>query len=105
YSAGDFFDRLRERRIAICNASSVFDDPCAQHVMAMLLALARGLPHAMFDQPKQIWDTAAHRRRSFLLDGQKVLLVGYGAIARRLAEMMTPYHFDILAFRRSVRGD
>ncbi|MGN6724803.1 MAG: D-2-hydroxyacid dehydrogenase [Tepidisphaeraceae bacterium] len=105
YDDPAFLDNLRKRGIAFCNASPVFDEPCAQHAMAMLMSLARGLPATWADQPAHRWDTPPHRRRCFLLDRQKVLLVGYGAIARRLAELLSPYRMDVLAFRRNVRGD
>lgn len=100
-----FLRALRERGTAFCNASSVYDEPCAQHVMAFLLGLARSLPQATLDQPTGQWNQAAIRRNSFLLRRQKVLLVGYGAIGQRLAELLSPYELQLLAFRRTVRGD
>lgn len=105
YDRPDFFEKVKAKGIALCNASSLYDEPCAQHAAAMLLALARALPDARDDQHHARWDWARLRRQSFLLDGQKTLLVGYGAIARRLVELLTPYHLEMIAFRRSVRGD
>ena len=100
-----FLKALRDRGTAFCNASSVYDEPCAQHVMAFLLSLARSLPQATLDQPTGQWNQAAIRRNSFLLRRQKTLLVGYGAIGQRLAELLKPYDLHLLAFRRTVRGD
>ena len=34
-----------------------------------------------------------------------MLLVGYGAIARRLSELCAPFAFDLIALRRQPRGD
>ncbi|HEY0008207.1 MAG TPA: NAD(P)-dependent oxidoreductase, partial [Tepidisphaeraceae bacterium] len=43
--------------------------------------------------------------KSLLLGGQRLLIIGYGSIARRLVELLAPFRFDVTAFRRSVRGD
>lgn len=101
----EILDKIRAKGIALCNASSVYDEPCAQHAAALLMALGRALPQIRDDQHTRKWNWAHHRGQSFLLGGQKTLIVGYGAIAKRLVELLTPYHLDILAFRRSVRGD
>ena len=47
-----FLKTLRDRGIAFCNASGVFDEPCAQHVTAFLLSLARSLPKGLFGRPQ-----------------------------------------------------
>lgn len=99
------FATMREKQIAFCNASALYDEPCAQHVVAMLLSMARAVPQASLDQPKAAWNYLQLRGESFLLGGQKTLIVGYGAIARRVVELLAPYRLDITAFRRSVRGD
>ena len=100
-----FLGQLRDRGIAICNASSVFNEPCAQHALALLMATARALPDAVTNEFAKKWDMRPIRRQCFLLGGQKTLLVGYGAIAKRLAELLSPFGMDLTAFRRTVRGD
>lgn len=90
----------------VCNSSSVFDEPCAQHLLAMMLALARQLPANFLDQTgARAWPVDQIRRSSFLLADQRVLLVGYGAIARRVAELLAPFDLELVAVRRQVRGD
>jgi phosphoglycerate dehydrogenase-like enzyme len=88
------------------NSSSVFDEPCAQHVLAFMLANTRQLPtcfeHQITDRG---WRTEELRRRSSLLRNQHVLLVGYGAIAHRLAQLLAPFQVEIKALRRTIRGD
>ncbi len=78
----------------------------AQHLLAMMLALSRGLPYALENQRSaQGWPAAEIRARSFLLAGQTALLIGFGAIGRRLAELLAPFHMRLMAVRREVRGD
>jgi phosphoglycerate dehydrogenase-like enzyme len=108
YDRDDVREALRARAAALTNSSHVYDEPCAQHALAMILALARQLPQCLDDQraERPPWRTGAHRARSFLLGGdQTVLLLGFGAIARRLVELLAPFGVNLLAVRRTVQGD
>jgi phosphoglycerate dehydrogenase-like enzyme len=96
---------LQSRKVPMANASGVYDEPCAQHTLAMILSAARRLGDALRDQPVQSWRYAELRRESRLLNQQTILLVGYGAIARRLAELLQPLGMNVVGVRRSVRGD
>ena len=49
-----------------------------------------------------MWDMRPGLR---LLNGQTVLLLGYGAIARRLAELLGPLGMNLVAVRREIKGD
>ena len=40
-----------------------------------------------------------------MLTGQNVLLLGFGAIGRRLAELLRPFGCNVAAYRRTPRGD
>ncbi|MBC7782372.1 MAG: D-2-hydroxyacid dehydrogenase [Burkholderiales bacterium] len=105
YDRPDLLDNLKSRGIAFCNASSLYSEPCAQHALAMLLSIARAIPQAVREQADAHWNYLSLRGQSFLLHGQKVVIAGYGAIPRRLVELLAPYSLDITAFRRTVRGD
>ena len=106
YDRDDLRETLRARGTVMTNASSVFADPCAQHVLAMMLGLARQLPASLRDQlTDQSWHYMERRYDSRLLTGQTVLLLGYGAIGRRLAELLAPFGMTVLAVRRQVRSE
>jgi phosphoglycerate dehydrogenase-like enzyme len=106
YDRDDFKELLRQRGAALTNASQVFADSCAQHVLAMMLGLARQLPQAMRDQfTDRSWQWEKHRYNSRSLTGQTVLLLGYGAIGRRLAELLSPFGVTLLALRRQARSE
>src|SRR6185503_13904384 len=51
------------------------------------------------------WPILKLRGESVLLNGQTVLLVGYGAIARRLAELLSPFRMNLIGFKRTPAGD
>jgi len=97
---------LAAKGTALTTSSTVYADPCAEHVLAMMLAMARRLPESLDAQrTTRAWDSSARRERSFLLRGQTVLLLGYGAIGRRLAALLAPFEVRLLAVRRSGAGD
>ena len=106
FAAADVRAALIARSVPLTTSSSVYAEPCAQHALALMLAEARQLPRSLRDQQdNQRWDTTRTRAHSFLLGGQTVLLVGYGAIAARLAELMAPFGLKVIGFRRTPRGD
>ena len=97
---------LKDRGIALTNSSSVYNEPCAQHILAMLMALARRLPHAYALQAgDRSWPQWEERANIHLLNGQTVLLLSYGAIARRLCELLAPLQMNLIALRRHPTGE
>lgn len=107
YDRPDVRDALAGRGAQLTNSSSVFDEPCSQHLLAFMLAQARQLPEAMADQLNaRSWVYENLRPATRLLGpGQTVVLLGYGAIARRLVQLLEPFHMNIVAVRQTVRGD
>jgi phosphoglycerate dehydrogenase-like enzyme len=73
----------------------------------MMLATCRQLPAALDSQRgNHGWPYLALRAGSSLLQpSTRIVIVGYGAIARRLVELLAPTGVSILAFRRTVKGD
>ncbi len=105
YDTKDFFDAIQSRQGAFTNSSSVYDEPCAQHLLAFMLAHSRELLEAFSAQGKMEWRQGLIRRQSTLLKGSKAVILGYGAIAKRLAEFLTPFQMELKGFRRNVRGN
>jgi phosphoglycerate dehydrogenase-like enzyme len=107
YDTPAFRYLCRSKSIAVCNASGLYDEPCAQHALAMMLSTVRQLPGAYASQLEaRAWPYLPLRSRSDLIGAETViLLVGYGAIAHRLAELLAPLGARVIAFRRTVRGD
>lgn len=106
YDKPDLRAALAEKQVALTNSSAVYADPCAEHALAMIMAFARQLPRAWANQSTQrAWPAAAIRIDSNLLQGQTILLLGYGSIGKRLAELLTPFRVNLFAIRRSQKGD
>ncbi len=71
-----------------------------------MLCQSRTLPSLILnDATTHQWPFLESRAASRLLRGQSALLVGYGAIGRRLVELLTPFEMKLSAVRRSPRGD
>lgn len=106
YDTPEFKEAFRARGSAFTNASGVFADPCAQHVLAMMLALGRQLLPSFRDQlGDHAWNHFPRRADSRLLTGQTVVMLGFGAIGRRLAEFLTPFGMKLYAIRRSAHSE
>lgn len=97
---------LRGRGAQLTNSSAVYDDPCAQHVLALMMAEARRLPSALqIQKTDRTWPSARLRSESRLLNGQTALIFGFGAIALRLSELLAPFRMNLIGVRREVKGD
>ena len=106
YDTPEFREGFRARGSVFTNASGVFAEPVAQHTLAMMLALGRQLLASHRDQlTDHAWHYTQRRHDSILLNGQIVLLLGYGAIGRRLAELLAPLHMTVYAVRRQTRSE
>ena len=106
YDTTDFRVAVKEKGIAVSNSSHVYDDACAEHVLAFMLANARQFPRALKSRCESgTPEWHGLRRDSTLLQGQSLLIVGYGAIAERVIELLAPFRMSITAMRRTPRGD
>jgi phosphoglycerate dehydrogenase-like enzyme len=106
YDRVDVRAAFRDRNIALTNSSSVYNEPCAQHAVAMLLAQARRLDWSFDNQrADKGWPAPAIRRNSRLLANQNILILSFGAIAKRVVELLQPYDLNLIAVRRKPTGD
>jgi phosphoglycerate dehydrogenase-like enzyme len=102
YNTTEFRDALKIRNTIMTNSSSVYDAPCAEHVMAWMLADARQL-YPSYDNQRDSggWPQNDLRRNTRLLENETVLIVGYGAIGRRLNALLAPYPVSVIGYRRT----
>jgi phosphoglycerate dehydrogenase-like enzyme len=106
YDTPEFRETLRARGTVFTNMSAVFAEPCAQHLLGMMLAGSRQLLVSHRDQLQdRSWHIMERRADSVLLNGQTVLVLSYGSIARRLVELLAPFGMKIYALRRRARSE
>lgn len=102
------YPELRQSSVLVTNASGVHSVPMAEHILGMILAMARRFPSSMRYQAwhhwaqQEIWDEPIKPRE---LPGQVLLLVGFGAIGRELAKRVRPLGMKIWACTRTGRTD
>jgi phosphoglycerate dehydrogenase-like enzyme len=106
YDREDFRFTMRARGTTVTNASSVFANPCAEQALAAMLAFSRELPTYVLNQAgARAWNYQEGRYTIETLSGKTVVLLGYGAIGRRLAELLAPFRCRVIGVRRQPRGD
>jgi phosphoglycerate dehydrogenase-like enzyme len=106
YDRDDLRAAFTSRGAVLTRSSAVYDEPCADHALAFMLAAARSLPAQLAQQAgARAWTTKPFRERSFLLREQSVVLFGMGSIGARLAARLAPFGARVSGVRRSARGD
>ena len=106
YDNEPFREVILARGAVFTNASQVYADSCAEHVLAMMLALARQLlPSHASQLGDRSWPYQERRDNSRLLARQTVVLLGFGSIGRRLAALLAPFGMRIYAVRRQTRSE
>jgi len=106
YDTPEFRIAAAQRQLIVTNSSSVYAEPCAEHVLAFMLAQARRLPEGLRAGAAGDSTTGLKlRNTSTLLRNQSVLILGFGSIARHLVELLRPFGMQIVALRREPGGD
>lgn len=88
------------RRIQITNLAGFFAEPVAESILAGILALYRGIDRIVALQQRREWQGGVLRPTLKSLLGANVVLFGFGAINRRLAELLSPFECNVHPFGR-----
>lgn len=100
------YPELRQSGIALTNARGIHSVPMSEHILGMIIAMARRFPDAFRFQraaqwaQQEIWDA-----RPTELKGKILLIVGFGSIGRDLARLLRPTGMRIWGVTRSGRGE
>jgi len=102
------YPELRDSGILVTNPSGIFSVPMAEHTIGLLLALARNFPdsvrgqdHAKWAQ-QDLWNKPQHLTE---LNGQLLLIVGFGSIGREIAKRAKTFDMRVWGVTRSGQGD
>jgi len=99
------FAELVDSGVLVTNSREVHGPVVAEHVMALIFALAKKIPQAARLQQQHlwgqevIWNEGAHPRE---IAGATLGLIGLGSIGRRVAEMGSALGMRVLAVREHV---
>jgi phosphoglycerate dehydrogenase-like enzyme len=90
------------RDVVVTNARGVFTRPIAEHVLLMILAIARRLPQLLELQRERTWQPLEGRELRDLTIG----VIGYGSLGRAIASLATAFGARVVALRRNpAAGD
>jgi len=102
------YPELRDSGILVTNPSGIFSVPMAEHTLGLMIALARNLPDCVRYQDQsrwaqqELWDQPQHLTE---LNGQVLLIVGYGSIGHELAHRTKAFDMRVWGVTRSGKGD
>lgn len=87
------------RQITVTNLAGFFAHPVAETALGGILSLFRGIDELSRLKTGMDWQKDPLRETIRLLDGAAVVMVGFGSINRRLAELLEPFHCHITTLR------
>jgi phosphoglycerate dehydrogenase-like enzyme len=88
-------------RVTMTNLGGFFAEPVVETALAGLLALYRGIDRLVRLQEQRRWEKLDVRARLRPLHGATMLIVGYGAIGRRFAQVLEPFGCKLCTFAQS----
>ena len=102
------FAELVKSDVELTNSREVHGPVVAEHVMALIFALAKKIPQAAVLQEKHIWGQEAmwnEGARPREVAGATLGLIGVGSIGRRVAQMASALGMRVLAVREHVEKE
>ena len=98
---------LFARGVIVSNSRSVQSTPIAEHVMAVLLGLAKQLPFVLEAQRDRRWaqNEFFGPRLPWLLKGKTLGLIGVGTIGAEIARLASAFGMNVIALRRRAHPE
>jgi phosphoglycerate dehydrogenase-like enzyme len=102
------FAELVKSDVVLTNSREVHGPVVAEHVLALIFALAKKIPQAALFQQEHfwgqeaIWKKGAHPRE---VAGATLGLIGVGSIGRRVAQLASALGMRVLAVREHVEKE
>ena len=85
--------------VTLCNAAGVHTQSTAELALALTLASLRGLDRFVLNQQREVW---GHESLASLA-GRRALVVGFGDIGKKIAEMLEVFAAEVVSVSRSGR--
>lgn len=92
-----------ERDVLLTNMRAVGSPPIAEHTLALMFGLARGLHVAVANQARGAWREDESDSRAITLRGKTVLIVGLGGIGTEVARRAHALGMRVIGTRASDR--
>ena len=102
------YPELRRSGAILTNPSGILSAPIAEHTMGLMIALARNFPDSVRYQDRARWsqiEVSSQPGPLTELNGQLLLIVGYGSIGREIARRAGAFDMRVWGVTRSGKGD
>lgn len=86
--------------VVVSTGSGIHAASCSEHVLAMMLAFARGIPQSLNAQSQQVWHRSTIKQDLFTLEGKTVGIVGAGQIGQAIAQRCKAFGMRTVGTRR-----
>lgn len=86
--------------VRVTNCAAALGRAVAEHAIALLLGLLRGIHLAERDRAAARWRRETFRNELASLDGARLAVVGFGAIGRHVATLASAFGADVSIVRR-----
>ena len=98
---------LVARQVIVSNSRGVQSAPIAEHVFAVLLALAKQLPYVVEQQRERHWaqNEMLGDRLPWLIKGKTLGLIGAGTIGSEIARLAAAFGMKVVAITRRPRAN
>ncbi len=96
-AAGYYFPELVAHRLAVTNFREIFNDHISAHIMAFVLAFARGLQVYIPQQLRREWKKPPEDQGVVHLPGATALIGGVGGIGAETARLLAAFGVTVLA--------
>jgi phosphoglycerate dehydrogenase-like enzyme len=93
---GFYYPELTAHPVTVCNPRGVYNDHISQHILMVMLALARGLPYYLDAQRVPRWDANARQSTYVDLSVSTALIVGVGGIGHETARLCDAFGMNVL---------
>lgn len=95
--AGYYFPELIQHDLAVTNFREIYNDHISAHIMAFVLAFARGLHHYIPQQLRREWKKPPEDQGVVHLPQATALIVGVGGIGAETARLLAAFGVTVLA--------
>ena len=102
HSAGFEYYQNLELSAVVTNMQDYFSQPCAETMIAGIMAIYRKIDRFTLLKENRKWVGASIRPELQLLQGKKVILLGTGTIARRIARILQAFDAQVVFFGRTA---
>ena len=95
-AAGYYFKELIEHPLVVTNMREIFNDHIGAHIMAYVLAFARGLHYYIPQQLKGLWQPRREDTGVVHLPESTMLIVGLGGIGAEAARLAATFGITVI---------